>query len=412
LNFTFASLLLKYKIIFEMSSNKNPQLSIFEEHKTKSAIVKISGRVLSKEQKQFNSLIEDLKRAGNELELLKKELPKYFSELLEISKPLEQEMLELNYSLIKASDRYLREMKLTKNQRTTVMDYVLFKIRELPVEPPEDIKKIYDVHSEVGFDEEAEAGIDAINNQMSKMMEAMFGIKVDTDFDPNLSEFEKVERLKSKLEETGFADFAQNRLFDFDNGPGNERKKSKKEIKADETRRIQQEKEDVLRKKSFKSIYMDLMKAFHPDTESDPLLKAEKEEISKLITVAYGNEDFFGLLKLEAEYLSQNDNRIQTLPKDQLQYYMKMLGNQKAELKYQKDELIEKYDVVYQGIYKKRMSRQDFFERYKSDFEEQLKYEKFKIDNLLSKNMAHRKIVVDGMEYEMDEGLEFDIFDF
>ena len=395
-----------------MAAKKNPQLSFFEEHKPKTAIVKITGKVLSKDQLKFNSLIEDIKRAGHELELLKEELPKTFSELLQISKPLEQEMLELNYKLIKASDLYFREMKLTKNQRTTVMDYISFKIRELPIEPPEDIKKIYDRYSEVGYDEEAEAGKDAINNHMSKLMEDVFGIKVDMDFDPNLSEFENAERLKSKLEEKGFADFAQNPFANFDNGPGAERKKSKREIQAEETRRIHQEKEDELRKKSFKSIYMDLMKAFHPDTESDPKRKEEKEEISKQITVAYGNQDFFGLLRLEAEYLSQNDNRIQTLPKDQLQYYMKMLRNQKAELKSQKDELIQKYGVVYNGIYRMRVPGQEFFKRYKSDFEAQLKAEKVKISFLHVKNMADRKMVIDGMQVELNASMEFNIFDF
>ena len=395
-----------------MSAKKNPQLSLFEEPKAKSEIVKITGKFLNKDQVKFNSLIEDIKRASNELELLKEELPKTFSELLQISKPLEQEMLELNYKLIKASDLYYREMKLTKNQKVTVLDYILFKIKELPIEPPEDIKKIYDVYSEVGYDEEAEAEKGALNSQMSKVMEDMFGIKVDMDFDPNLSEFENAERLKAKLEEKGFAGFAQNPFANFESGPGTERKKSKREIQADETRQIQQEKEEELRKKSFKSIYMDLMKAFHPDTESDPKLKEEKEEISKLITVAYGNQDFFGLLKLEAEYLSQNDNRIQTLPKDQLQYYMKMLKNQKSELKYQKDELIEKYGVVYEGIYRKRMPRQEFFKRYKSDYDAQLKEEKIKINYLLFKNMAHRKQVVDGMEDELDAGMAFNVFDF
>jgi hypothetical protein len=393
----------------EMPANKNPQLFLFEDLNPKSEIVKISARVLNKDQIKFNKLVEDIKRASNELELLKEELPKTHAELLTISKPLEEEMLKVDYKLIEACHHYLNEMKLSKSQKTTVSDYILFKIRDLPSDPPKEIKDIYDLYSEVCYEDEMKIQKDFANEHMSQMVEDMFGFKVDMDFDPNLSEMENAQRLKAKLEEKGFK---LDPFSYFQGEPQPERKKSKKQLQAEENRRLQQEKEESLRKKSFKAIYMDLMKAFHPDTETDPKQKAEKEEISKQITVAYSNQDFFGLLKLEAEYLSQHENRIQTLPKDQLQYYMKMLGNQKAELKEQKDELKQKYAAVYNGIYVMRMSRKDFLKKYKRDFELQIQQELGKISLLKNRDMAQRKMIVEGMEEELDEMEDFDFFDF
>ena len=51
------------------------------------------------------------------------------------------------------------------------------------------------------------------------------------------------------------------------------RKKTKKQLEAEEISKIQEE----LKNKNLRSVYLSLAKILHPDSETDPDLKAEKE---------------------------------------------------------------------------------------------------------------------------------------
>jgi hypothetical protein len=153
------------------------------------------------------------------------------------------------------------------------------------------------------------------------------------------------------------------------------------------------------------------MKAFHPDTETDPERKAEKEEISKKITVAYGNQDYFELLNLEAEYLSNQEDRIQKMPKEQLAFYIKMLTDQKAELKGQIDILKHKYEAVYFGLFVRKIPKKELEKTIKREIEAELKQVQVKVNYLLFKDLSHRKQVIGFMEEELEEA-DFDMFGF
>ena len=344
-----------------MPFEKNPQLSLFEDNIKPDGLVRITGKALTKSQLRFNSLVNDIRKLSEELEILKVELPKAFGEFMEVVKPLEEKLLETYSQLIKEVDEYFREMKLTKKQKEVVQEYILFRIRELPQEPNTEMKAIYNRYSDMPFDEEVETARQMVNERMTVVMEEIYGVKIDFDFDPNLSEAENAARLRQQMQEKYGENFEETVFADNSDGAKSARPKSKKQLQREEAESARQQTEDSLRKKSFKAIYMDLMKAFHPDTETDPEQKAEKEEISKKITAAYGNQDFFTLLKLEAEFLMQHEDRIQSLPEDQLSYYLKMLNNQKGELKEQLDELTDRFAVVYNGIYRTKKPAQEFY---------------------------------------------------
>jgi hypothetical protein len=187
-----------------------------------------------------------------------------------------------------------------------------------------------------------------------------------------------------------------------DFGPGGKKGRTKEgRTKKEEANQQKRLKEEELRKKSFKTIYTDLMKAFHPDTETDPDLKLEKEEISKKITLAYGSQDYFTLLRLEAEYLAGNEERIQTLPKNQLGIYLKMLSEQKAILKQQKDGLLQTYPLVYNWIFGRRQPLKAMLTQQKREFEMVKQELKNYLRMLNSREPAIRKTIVEFMEDDM-----------
>ena len=394
-----------------MPFEKNPQLSLFEDNIKPDGLVRITGKALTKSQLRFNSLVNDIRKLSEELEILKVELPKAFGEFLEMVKPLEEKLLETYSQLIKEVDEYFREMKLTKKQKEVVQEYILFRIRELPQEPNTEMKAIYNRYSDMPFDEEVETARQMVNERMTVVMEEIYGVKIDFDFDPNLSEAENAARLRQQMQEKYGENFEETVFADNSDGAKAARPKSKKQLQKEKAEAARQQTEDSLRKKSFKAIYMDLMKAFHPDTETDPEQKAEKEEISKKITAAYGNQDFFTLLKLEAEFLMQHEDRIQSLPEDQLSYYLKMLTNQKGELKEQLDELTDRFAVVYNGIFRSKKTAQEFYKSHKKSIEAVGKDIEMRSKLLRRKDPADRKMIVDGMLNEIDEAMSDSIFD-
>ena len=86
--------------------------------------------------------------------------------------------------------------------------------------------------------------------------------------------------------------------------------------------------------KASRSVYTQLAKQLHPDKEQDETARTWKEEAMKRVTQAYHNDDFFELLRLQMEYLQ--GQALNTLPEDQLKYYVQILTDQVKELK---DEL-------------------------------------------------------------------------
>ena len=115
------------------------------------------------------------------------------------------------------------------------------------------------------------------------------------------------------------------------------RKKTKKQIEQEEREKQIEE----VRKKSIGSIYKQLAKAFHPDLETDELMKLEKEDKMKQLTVAYEKNDLHTLLKLEMEWIQKESNDPGKLSNDQLSIYNEALKEQVMELEMQIDMMEE-----------------------------------------------------------------------
>jgi len=91
--------------------------------------------------------------------------------------------------------------------------------------------------------------------------------------------------------------------------------------------------------KSIRNIYITLSKLFHPDTETDPVLKIQKEEIMKRVTTAYKQKDLTTLLKLEMEWGYKEKEHLEKLTEDKFEIYISVLKEQIAEFEVQKYNL-------------------------------------------------------------------------
>ncbi|WP_066509712.1 hypothetical protein [Rufibacter sp. DG15C] len=84
--------------------------------------------------------------------------------------------------------------------------------------------------------------------------------------------------------------------------------------------------------KASRKIYTTLVKLLHPDRELDPDIRLWKEEAMKRVTIAYNQDDFFELLRLQMEFLHLEEEHLDQVPEDQLTYYLKLLTDQIQEL--------------------------------------------------------------------------------
>jgi hypothetical protein len=87
-----------------------------------------------------------------------------------------------------------------------------------------------------------------------------------------------------------------------------------------------------LKNKSIRSIYVALAKILHPDTEQNEALKLEKEEMMKMVTVAYEKKDLMQLLQLETLWMRNHEENINNLDVRSLNAYIHLLTDQANEL--------------------------------------------------------------------------------
>lgn len=98
--------------------------------------------------------------------------------------------------------------------------------------------------------------------------------------------------------------------------------------------------------KSVRSVYMELVKTFHPDRETDEAEKQSKTETMQRITKAYQANNLLSLLKLQMELEQIDRPGLENLNKNQLSYYNKILKQQVEELDLQKVALQQKISAL------------------------------------------------------------------
>ncbi len=118
-----------------------------------------------------------------------------------------------------------------------------------------------------------------------------------------------------------------------------------------------------------KAIYLRLVKKYHPDREPDEAAKIQKTELIQRVTKAYQENDFLTLLKLQIEYIEEEEADASFLAEDMFKRYNKILQKQLNEIKEEIDFL--KYSSM--GLF------EDFFDKNNAFSERKFKSFKKKI---------------------------------
>ena len=317
---------MKRKTAAKKKSSRNPVSS-------ESLVIQAAGNApLSKTQQEFNRLMKSLettrKRHAMEQVRLDEALDISIKELM----PLLESYKRADRDVVLKAVELLKSLKLSAKRRESLGELLSEKADDLISDPvglsDDDLEKLQAIVSEFGpseeeMDEEDEAEFEFLCDMLEQTARKA-GIDLDlSDLDPNTDPAEFERTVKERL------GHAQSLFEDSAASPQRPRKKTKAQLEKERKRAELEE----ARNRDLKSLFKQLAKAFHPDLESDPLLKVHKENWMKRLNAAYAINDLREMLQLELEWLGEEASNLATAGEEKLKVYCAVLKEQIADLK-------------------------------------------------------------------------------
>ncbi|MDJ1499755.1 hypothetical protein [Xanthocytophaga agilis] len=281
------------------------------------AIQTKEGKQLSKLQKQFNNYSQKVDKLKQALTNTQTVLEKAQQKVNDFLVPLEKQKIELKIQSLWTLDKVHDSGVLKKRDNETLAEFIVTQVYPLIADLGyEDLKPLFEKYEGQSFDEYNQQANEETGGMMKEMF-ANMGIDMDEDADfSDVNTFKEAYERKIEQEAATEEERKANK------------KKTAKQIAKEE--KIRQEAQNIT--KTVRSVYMQLVKEFHPDREPDALEKERKTLIMQRITQAYENDDLFELLRLQLEYKQKDHGDFELLPDEQLKYYNKLLKEQIDEL--------------------------------------------------------------------------------
>ncbi|MDI3318527.1 hypothetical protein [Pinibacter soli] len=288
----------------------------------KSLIIKGNQTKIGKAQQAFNGLIrkiEKLRLAIQQNTLLLDDKMRFYNS--EMSK-LERELLEAKKEIVKELYKAFKSKAYKGRERSLLRSIISDHLEDImeDEELDEELQRIFSGVEKMDYQEMKSREFETEKEKLEQVFN-MYG------FDVNSDAFKSAKSKDDLLKET-FKMMADLEKKGEENKERRSRKKSKKQL---EKELIEQQKEE-LHGKNIGRVYKQLAKMFHPDLESDPEKKIEKEELMKQLTAAYDSKDLHTLLRLELEYIYKEENNTANLSEEKLKIYNEVLKEQVAEL--------------------------------------------------------------------------------
>jgi hypothetical protein len=280
---------------------------------------------LNKRQKEFNLLSEKIEQLDNLIPELEGARDEILRRIPTDLNPLVMEYQTFRVELVHIMDRTY-EADLYRKAYLTKLSYLICEnaFDLIANYSFDELKPVFNKYSETDI----ETALLHANQKTEKITDPVFlleeEVQPEKEFPENFHKLPEAEQLRLK----------------------EERRAQKVQAK------IQEAKQNLDKQKTTKSVravYMDLVKAFHPDREVDEEEKIRKTEIMQRVTLAYQENNLLGLLKLQIEFDRIDQDHLENLTKNQLNYYNKVLKQQVEELELQK-EAVQKEIAALCGL--------------------------------------------------------------
>jgi len=295
---------------------------------------------LTRGQKAFNRWIRRIEMLRKDLAAETAQLDRLMGIYAAELHPLELALMEQRKALVRALRPFLKGRDLTgRRQRQTLRELLHEQLEEIasltgPVWTEEDLRDLWN-ELDVAVRAREKPAEDALFQEMRSVVEAEFdamGLKVDLSrLHPGMTP----QDLEAALDDV------HKQLHEApDPGPKPRRAPpsrpgAKPRLSAEERERMEEE----VRQRDLGSLYKQLAKLLHPDLESDPVLREDKEAAMKRLTIAYKARDLHALLELELEWIHREGADASRLSEQKLRVYNGILEEQVNELEMRINEI-------------------------------------------------------------------------
>lgn len=276
------------------------------------------GAPLSKNQKSFNRLIQQIEKKRRLLAAWEANLPRYQKKHIEEMVPLMDTLHDFQARIVFCLDKVHGAKGMTRTERRILSSLIADMVAALPSLPSDTkLQALYDKHSGSDFKTDL-----ALDQQVTKeMLAEMMGIEIDGDVDLNSPEdvMRMVQaKLAAQLEQAAATEEARQ----------SKRKKSARQ-EAREAARDAEEKEIS---DSIREVYRKLASALHPDREPDAEERSRKNSLMQRANQAYERRNLLQLLELQLELEHIEPAALAQLSEDKLKRYVVILKDQAREL--------------------------------------------------------------------------------
>ncbi len=295
-----------------------------------------AGAVLSPAQIEFNRLMAQLETARAKFERERVRLDRIMDALAHQLMPLIEETHRLDFELIMYLQNALSTFRLTYRRRESLEDLLRERARDLVVDTcglaPAQLEALQKLMEEIDpgwIDSESEEmgeGFDYLRAMMEETAREA-GLEVDlSDIDLRQNPEEGMRKLHERF---AAAKAAAARPLS--------RKQTKSQIERERKQRAVEE----AKQRDLKTIYKQLAKVLHPDLETNPDLRANKEEWMKRLTSAHAAGDLRELLRIEMEWLGEEASNLAAAGDEKLKVYSLILKEQIDDVKSRMFTLID-----------------------------------------------------------------------
>ena len=279
---------------------------------------------LSKAQKEFNRLTKRIAKLEKEVVAFREAATSLRQRVQSEYRPLQAEHNRQRAALVRVLDHAHGTYKLTKGEKNKIESMLLDGCYDLLERGHPELQPIFDKYADPMTEEEEKQADQATADLMKTLFAQRFGIEFDADAD--VSTPEKLQAYVAQKMAEQEAEYAEQTRQQQERQAT--RKKSPKQQAAEEKKQA----EEKSSTKAVRAMYLELVKALHPDREPNPAEKTRKTELLKQVTTAYEANELLTLLRLQLELNHLDQNHLENLAEDQLRHYNKLLKQQAQEL--------------------------------------------------------------------------------
>lgn len=309
------------------------------------------GTALSPAQMQFNKLMKQLETVRVKYHREQNRLDALAAHCAQELLPLVDAIHRVNFQIVTEGLAAWKTIKLTARRRKALADLLCDKAYEIiadssgltEVEVGQMKHLLEELEDPVSLEEtkaRQEEEFDYLRSLMQGVAQRA-GVKLDLsdlDFHGAPAEFER--KLKERFDAA---------MREAQPEPSSSQSPSRKPTKAQLEREKKQQEVEEAKKRDLKSLYKQLAKVLHPDLETDPERKLQKEEWMKRLTTAHASGDLRELLSIEMEWLGVEASNLTSATDEKLKVYCTVLKEQIAEMKKQAHFLMDQpqYAVLH-----------------------------------------------------------------